>query len=95
MVVTFEVEEELKKNLILDALTCISTDGTPISDGKKSENWEKIIPPPVGSSLEPVYSKLSVDMSHAFRISPPHKERNHFVERKPVTKVPPKNPTFL
>ncbi|EAX87768.1 Tubulin-tyrosine ligase family protein [Trichomonas vaginalis G3] len=64
MHVTFDYEEQLKPKLIYDALSLITTDGTPPEAGKTSPNWEQILPVAPETALGQTVSEIMDSFRH-------------------------------
>jgi hypothetical protein len=80
MVVTYECEAALKRDLVFDALSHISVDGTPVEGG--SENWIRLLPvrreAPLAATVDEIISRTS----SVFRTWAADRERPHYEERK-------------
>lgn len=94
LIVRFEVDKDLKKNLILDVLRNISLDGSPVPEENASPNFQKIIPPPSDSPLYPLFTDVCTQVNKSFRVASPLQERPHYVGRKGLKANTPINPTF-
>jgi hypothetical protein len=84
MVVTYECEAELKKNLILDAFSHISVDGTPLDGEGTSPNWVKLLPIDPQAPLAPTVTEIIGRTAAVFRMCAANRERPHYEESKPV-----------
>lgn len=94
MVVTYECEKDLKRDMIFDAFSHISCDGSPIDgvqttknqakDGNGSsnpDNWIKILPCPSYDNLAPVVNEIISKSANVFRTYAANRERPHYEER--------------
>lgn len=95
MHVTFDIEAKLKPQLIEDALTLITEDGSQPDLSKVSKNWEILLPvkpdDPFGASVHEILSKSRKDM-HA-RLSMFHSARSSSAPRMKVAILPPLKPS--
>lgn len=89
MVVTFDCERELKRDLIYDALTCLTPDGSPINPEAVSPNWEKLLPVSPGSPSAQSVDEIIMQTASIFRTTAANRERPHYEER-----IVLKEPTF-
>lgn len=81
MVVTYECERELKRNLIADAITHISVDGSPVDGPESSPNWMKILPVPPESLIRGTVNDIIEKQTTLFRTYSAAEERTHYEER--------------
>jgi hypothetical protein len=82
MVVTYDCEEALKRDLVFDALSHISIDGTAVDPRHNSSNWTKLLPVDRLAPLAPTVEKIIRTTSSVFRTLAPNKERPHYEERR-------------
>lgn len=97
MVVTYECEAALKRDLIYDACSHISLDGSPLDGPKTSPNFYKLLPADPFSSLAPAVDKIISTTSNVFRTYAANKVRPHFeefTEEKPKKTKITKDLTF-
>jgi hypothetical protein len=81
MVVTYECEAALKKNMVLDAFSHISLDGTPIDGDETSPNWVKLLPVAPEAPLAPTVNEIIGKTAAVFRMCAANRERPHYEER--------------
>jgi hypothetical protein len=82
MVVTFDCEESLKQDMIFDAFSHISVDGTPVDPPDVESNWTKLLPVNRLSPLAPTVDEIIRTTSSVFRMLAADKERPHYEERR-------------
>jgi hypothetical protein len=82
MVVTYDCEAALKRDMIFDAFSHISLDGTPLDAEGPTPNWIKILPVARDSQLAPTVDDIISKTSSVFRTWAANRERPHFEERK-------------
>jgi hypothetical protein len=82
MVVTYDCEAELKRDMIFDAFQHISVDGTPVDEPGGSSNWIKILPVNRSSPLASTVDEIISTTSSVFRTWAANKERPHYEERR-------------
>ena len=100
MHVTFPMEDTLKTQLIYDALSIITTDGSPPDISKVSQSWEQILPI---SESDPIFSQAQEVLEREKRnLAPqlslikkkgklPPKRKN--IYSKSASKLPPLKPS--
>ena len=86
MAVTYECEDQLKKNLIADAITHISIDGEPCDGPAASSNWMKILPVPPMSPMKKTVDGIILKESAVFRTLAANKPRPHY-EPRPLPRI--------
>jgi hypothetical protein len=75
MVVTYECEAALKRDLICDALAHISVAGSPRED---EPHWEKLLPPPPGDPNAVAVNEVIKGTSSIFRMGAANQGRPHY-----------------
>lgn len=85
MIVTYECEKALKRDMIYDAFSHISVDGSPCDEVKTNkgflnDNWTKILPCTSGDPLAPVVSEIISTTASVFRTYAANRERPHYEE---------------
>ena len=78
MVVTYECEADLKRNLIADAVTHISANGEPRDGPDTSQNWMKVLPVDPTSPMKKTVDDIMSKESSVFRTFAASKERPHY-----------------
>jgi hypothetical protein len=86
MVVTYECEDALKRDLIYDAFSHISVDGTPVDGGESSPNWVKLLPIGPKAPLAPTVNEIIGKTAAVFRMCAADRERPHYEEKISKTK---------
>jgi hypothetical protein len=85
MVVTYECEAALKRDLICDAIAHISVDGSPRDD---EGNWEKLLPPSPGDPNAVAVNEVIERTSSIFRMFTANRDRPHYEEEVRAQKKP-------
>jgi hypothetical protein len=81
MVVCYECEEALKRDMVYDAFAHLSLDGTPL-DGPEPDNWQKLLPVAPGAGNAATVSEIITRTSGVFRTSAANRERPHYRQDK-------------
>ena len=81
MAVSYDIEYELKKNMVKEALDHISLDGSPKDDADKPGNWTKIFPVDPNDKLASSVSQVILKSANVFRTYAANRERPHYEER--------------
>jgi tubulin polyglutamylase TTLL6/13 len=95
MKVQFPCEEQLKHDLICDAMKIVTVDGTPLKEQPDGKNgWEQIIPAPESNPMASVYRSIQQRATNVFGPKNSilsHSNQKTIIYPKPV---PDKNKVF-
>ncbi|OHT17429.1 Tubulin-tyrosine ligase family protein [Tritrichomonas foetus] len=86
MIVTYECEAALKKEMVKDAFSHISIDGSPVDGPSSSPNWTKLLPVPAGDKLYQPVNQVIAKTANVFRTYAANRERPHYEERPKSSK---------
>jgi hypothetical protein len=81
MVVTYDCEADIKRDIIFDAFSHISVDGTPVDAPGASPAWTKLLPVSRLSALAQTVDQIIATTSSVFRTRAADKEWPHYEER--------------
>jgi hypothetical protein len=82
MIVTYDCEESLKRDMIFDAFSHISVDGTPVDPPGDASNWIKLLPVNRLAPLATTVDEIIRTTSSVFRTLAADKERPHYEGRR-------------